>query len=229
MATSPAPKKTTPAATAARKSNTGAMERILLRNDFYRDNFRVLAPSNLALAIALMVSLGMNVFLAQRKLEPAYFSVDAVGRITPLIALSETYVTEPFLVNWTAEQVARAYSMDPVNYRRQVGELEGVFTTEGYDQYKSSLMESGVIDLMTKNLLVSSAVVQGVPLIVDKGLVYGSTYFWKLEVPVLVQYSSATKSSPDERRIVTITVVRRSTLENPLGIGINQFVARSAR
>jgi len=206
-------------------AHNGGLNTVLLRNEFYRDKFRMLATTLPLLIITLLISIALNVFLANRKVEKYYFTVDTAGRIIPIRAMNEPYVTEPFLVSWVSEKVASAYSMDPQNYRRQAEALQPNFTDDGYAQYVHSLQDSGTIAFMTKNLLVSTAIAQGTPVVIDRGIDKSSgIYFWKVQVPMLVQYRSALKSA-DTRRMVTITVVRRETLENPLGIGINQFIA----
>jgi intracellular multiplication protein IcmL len=203
--------------------NNGAIETVKLRNEFYRDNFRTLALAAPVLAFALVLSIVLNVFLATREPSQRYFTVDGAGRVIPVRALTEPYVTDTFLTNWVSENVTRAFSMDPLNYRRQAAEMEPNFTEEGYAAYIDSLKESGVIEFMTKNLLISSAVAQGAPVIVEKGVANG-LFFWKLQMPILVQYRSAQKGT-EKRRMVNVTVVRRQTLENPLGISISQMVA----
>jgi intracellular multiplication protein IcmL len=220
MAQPNAPKQPAPA---ARMRSSGALERVVLRNEFYRDKFRMMVTSVPILAAATLASIILNFVQANRPPERFFFTVDTAGRVIPIRALTEPYVTDAFLLNWTSEQVSRAYSMDPQNFRRQAADLASSFTTEGYEQYVKSLQDSGTIDLMQKNLLVSSGVAQGAPVVIDRGIANG-LYFWKLQVPMLVSYRSAVKGT-EKKRVVTVTVVRRMTLENPLGIGINQFVA----
>lgn len=210
----------------ATRRNTGALESVHLRNEFYRDKFRALATAMPILVGALLLSLGLNFALATRKPVNHYFAVDGAGRIVPIRALSEPYVTDAYLASWVSEKVSRAYSMDPQNYRRQVADLEPFFTPDGHQQYVTSLQSSGTIDVMTKNLLVLSGVPTGAPVVVGRGVADG-VHFWKLQVPMLVEYRSSTKSA-QKKRMVEITVVRRQTIESAEGIGISQFVASDA-
>jgi intracellular multiplication protein IcmL len=212
-----------PGAPAARPQNTGGLERVMLRNSFYRDHYRLVVSMLPMLLVALIVSLAVNVMLVNRPVQTRYFTVDTSGRVTKIVALSEAFVTEPFLTSWTTERITRAYSMDPQNFRREVGDLEPDFTAEGFLQFKQSLQDSGTLDMLQKNLMISSAVPQGAPVIVDRGTTAG-VYYWKLQIPVLVQYRSSSKSG-DQKMLVSVIVVRRQTLENPLGIGISQIVA----
>ena len=211
-------------ARAQARPRTGALETIKLRNEFYRDKFRMMATATPLLVFALLVSIALNVMLVNRKPVNHYFTVDLAGRVIPVRALSEPYVTDAMLLNWVTEKVAKAYQMDPQNYRAQVGELEPFFTTEGYQQYIESLKSSGTIDLITKNLLVSSAVPMKTPVVVERNTTAEGVYYWRIQIPMLVDYRSSTKSA-QKKRLVEVVVVRRQTLESPQGIGISQFVA----
>lgn len=203
--------------------STGALERVGLRNEFYRDKFRMMATSFVIVVVALLSSVLLNGYLATRKPMERYFAIDPAGRITEIVALIEPYVTDAYLGTWVTERVSRAYSLDPQNYVRQVGDLEPAFTPEGHEQYIKSLVSSGTIDLMKKNMLIMSGVPTGAPIVVSRGSANG-IFFWKVEIPMLVEYRSSTKSA-QKRRVVSVTVVRRQTLESPDGIGISQFVA----
>lgn len=211
---------------AGKRPTTGALEAVGLRNEFYRDKFRAMATSMPLLVIALLVSLALNVVLATRKPVDRYFAVDGAGRIVPIRSLTEPYVTDAYLSTWVTEKVTSAYSMDPQNYRRQVAALEPYFTPEGYEEFVNSLKSSGTIDQMLQHLLVSTGVPAGAPVVVGRGEANG-VFFWKVQLPVLVEYRSSTKSA-QKRRIVEVTVVRRQTIESPDGIGIAQFVATDA-
>jgi intracellular multiplication protein IcmL len=211
------------AAPAPRSKPTGGLEQVTLRNEFYRDKFRMMASSLPVLLVALTISVSLNVVLATRKPVERYFTVDPAGRLTKIVALAEPYVTDAFVASWVSDKVSRAYSIDPQNYRREVSDLEPFFTQDGHQQYINSLQSSGTIDLITKKLLVMTAVPTGAPVVVGHGVADG-VFFWKVQVPMLVSYRSSTQSA-QKNRIVEVTVVRRQTMESPEGIGISQFVA----
>lgn len=219
-------KQTKPAAAAPARLTGGGLEQVVTRNEFYRDKFRMMASSLPVLVVALLVSIALNVMLATRSPEPRYFSVDPAGRVIEIKALTEPYVTDAYLAAWVSEKVSRAYSIDPQNYRRQVGDLEPFFTPEGHQAYITSLQSSGTIEMMTKNLLILTGVPTGAPIVVARGEASG-VYFWRVQIPMLVEYRSSTKAS-SKRRIVEVTIVRRQTIESPEGIGISQFVASDA-
>lgn len=211
-----------------RPKSTGAGEKVHLRFEFYRDMFRHLATSMPILGIALLISVSLNVILATRKPVERYFTVDAAGRIIKVPALTEPYVTDSYISSWVSEKVSRAYSMDPDNYKREVSDLAPWFTPDGFDQYKGSLVSAGIIDFMTRNLLISSGVPTNAAVVVHRDIDKATgTFYWKVQVPMLVTYRSSNKIAT-KKRVVEVTVVRRLTIECPDGIGISQFVASDA-
>lgn len=199
------------------------LESVMLRNEFYRDKFRAMAVATPLLVVALLISIALNVVLATRKAERDYFAVDQAGRITPIVALSEPYVTPSFLLNWVSETITRAYSFDAQNMQRQIGDLQPLFTPEGYDQYVQALSTAGILDLVKKNLLIVSATPLGTPVVNRTGNLNGAM-LWEVRMPVLVQYRSATQLA-ERRLMVDLVVMRRQTLESPSGIGVSRFAA----
>lgn len=205
--------------------NTGALERVSLRNDFYRDRFRMLVTAVPVLAVALLVSMGLNAVQFSQKPKNHYFAIDADGRLIPIKSLSEPYVTEGRLLTWVSETVTRAYRMDAQNYKAQVMEMSDDFTPEGFAEYTESLQSSGTIEFLTKNLLISSATPTGAPLIVERNLTQSGAYYWRIQIPMLVEYKSGLKAA-SKKRIVEVIVVRRHTVESKQGIGISKFFAK---
>jgi intracellular multiplication protein IcmL len=211
----------------SRPTTSGVLETIRLRNTWYRDMFRMQAPALLIVSIALLISLTLNVVLAMKKPVERYFTVDGAGRVIPIRSLTEPYVTPAFLTTWVSESVIRAHALDPQNYRTQVADLRGRFTPTGYEQFVESLKSSGTIDFMTKRLMVQSAALRASPVITEQGLDQATgTFFWRIQVPVVVDFRSATASVAPRQRVVEVLVVRRQTLDAPEGVGIAQFVSR---
>jgi intracellular multiplication protein IcmL len=70
--------------------------------------------------------------------------------------------------------------------------------------------------------LVVSAVATGAPVILQQGLLFG-TYTWRVQLPVLVTYQSASEFS-QQTVTITMLITRVSTLTTPKGIGIAQFI-----
>lgn len=199
---------------------------VQLRNRFYVDGYRATQAVMVLLGVALVGSVWLNFRQASRPAPPpAYFSVDGFGRITPVVPLSDPLLNTSQLANWVSESLAQAYTLDAKNYAAQVEGNRTKFTSDGFEQYKSALIESGTIDLIKRKILIASATVTSAPIIVDTMRAPDGTLFWKMQAPMLVTYTSA-KEQLTENLMVNLVVTRVPTTERPSGVAINQFVSR---
>jgi hypothetical protein len=91
-------------------------------------------------------------------------------------------------------------------------------------RYLSEFQNTGTLELIEKKNMVLNGVVTEPPVITGDGTIFGSLY-WDVQVPYRVHYlAQGYDQSVDY--IAKIKIVRVSTLENPKGIAIAQFVAQ---
>ncbi|HRE30926.1 MAG TPA: DotI/IcmL/TraM family protein, partial [Candidatus Berkiella sp.] len=86
---SPTPPATTPTAAAAKTKYTGALELVVLRNNFYRDNYRRLMLVCLGLICLTGGLIYWGLYERTHKPLPQYFATTYDGKLIPLIPLSE--------------------------------------------------------------------------------------------------------------------------------------------
>ncbi|HYF98137.1 MAG TPA: type IVB secretion system apparatus protein IcmL/DotI [Coxiellaceae bacterium] len=193
----------------------------LRRNEFYRDSYRRIL--NLLLIFSF-ISVGLVAVLGVLELtepQPKYYATLSNGRIVPMQALSEPTVTSNYIMQWASLAVRAAYNLDFVNYQTQLNSAAPYFTTDGWNAFMNALNGTGVISSLQTNKLIMSAVVSDAPIVLDKSIINGH-YTWHVQVPLLVTYSSASQNRK-QNLVVTLTIVRVSTLNTAQGIQINNF------
>lgn len=200
-----------------------ALETIQLRNVFYRDNFR-------RSVVALIISLALNVVLAlavsylyTSRPEPRYFATSPDGRITTLQPLAQPVYSQSTIMTFATNAAVAAFSYDFVNYRSQLENLSTYFTADGWSSFTSSVKSSLNLETVITKKLVSTAVATGAPVLIKKGVLNGR-YVWKVQLPVLVTYQSASTAIRSSY-VITMMVSRVDVLRDPKGISITQFVA----
>lgn len=196
---------------------------VALRMDFYRDGFRWMLVSYPVLVIALLASILLNAYMLKHQPEPRYFVTDPAGRIAPVAPLNIPYISPQSLLNWVSEAATGAYTFDAENYRKQLQEMSKHFTAQGHEDYLASMKPT--VEFVIKGTMIASAVPTGAPVIVGEGETPQGVYAWKIRMPIQAEYRSA-KERAKKALMLTIVVVRRSTIENPFGIGISQLIAR---
>ena len=88
------------------------------------------------------------------------------------------------------------------------------------------MQESNNLDAVKAKKLIVSAVATRAPIILQKGIL-NSRYSWRVQMPILVTYQSASEFS-QQNNVVTMLITRVPTLNSPRGIGIAQFVVGPA-
>lgn len=203
-----------------------ALTLVALRNKFYKDGQRHVI---LALFLSILVSLILGfllIYIIKNPPAPKYFATSINGRITPLFALNEPNQSDSAVLQWANQAAIAAFTYNFVNWRSELQASSGFFTGEGWTQFQKALEQSNNLDAVRAKKLVVSAVATRAPVILQKGLLQG-VYSWRVQMPLLVTYQSASEFT-QQNNVVTLLIMRVSTLNYPRGIGIAQFVVGPA-
>jgi intracellular multiplication protein IcmL len=203
-----------------------ALTTVALRNNFYRDGQRKMMIVLLISIAANFVLASMLVYILMHPPAPKYFATSINGRITPLFPLNEPNQSDSAVLQWANQAAIAAFTYNFVNYRSELQASSGFFTSEGWDQFLTALQQSNNLDAVKAKKLIVSAVATRAPIILQKGLLNG-TYAWRVQMPILVTYQSASEFS-QQNDVVTMLITRVSTLNSPRGIGISQFIVGPA-
>ncbi len=204
------------------QNSSGALELIMLRNAFYRDNYKR-ALMALFLVFILNCTLAAAIFYkVTHPVQPQYFPTTADGRIITWHSLKDPVVTDDYVEQWAANAIRKAFSLDYLHYKQQLQNASDNFTADGWKYFIQSLKSSNNLKTLTSLKMVSSAKITGAPQIVQKEVVDGR-FAWKIQVPVLVTYTNANKTIPLPLD-VTLIVLRVPVKDNPNRIAINNFL-----
>ena len=199
-----------------------SIELIRLRNNFYRDNYRRIMKLLLILTATLVVMIAIIFYLLAHRPQPKYFATTQAGRVLELIPLSTPMLSSTALLNWASELATATFTYNYLNYRQQIGALQPNFGANTWKDFLTELRNNGNVDAMVKRKLLVTAVPSGSPVILSQGNLNGR-YTWKVQVPILAKYVSA-NDSYQTQYLVTMTIVRVSTLENQNGVAVSQYV-----
>lgn len=200
---------------------------VALRNEYYRENFH---RTVLILFLSVLVNLGLAGFLfyvITHPPKPVYFPTSINGRITPLTPLSDPYKTDAEILQWATQAAIATYSYNFVNYRKEIQAASEFFTPSGWTKFVNALKSSNNLDAVKRKRMIVSAVATKAPIITSRGRYsggkYAGRYAWVIKLPLLVTYQGAKEFSQREN-MVTMTIVRISTLNSPSGVGIENVV-----
>ncbi len=216
------PKKA--AVTRPDSSDTSGLGRVMVRNEFYRDGYRMALRVAVIQCFVIFGLIGAMFFVIYvHQPENRYFATTEDGRLIPMVPLTEPNLSTPALLSWVAQSASETMSFSFSNYRRNLQESSRHFTRAGWDSFSKALQQSRIIESIEANTQEVSAVPRGAPVLKSEGVVAGQ-YQWVVQVPMILSYVSGSKTRTD-KWIVTIVVVRVPRLESPNGVGIAQWIA----
>ena len=214
----------TPAQNEPATEDVSGLGKVVIRNEFYRDGYRSLLRLSLVQGIVMLGLLGAMYFIIQvNQPENRYFATTEDGRLVPMVPLNEPNLSTPALMSWVAQASTEVMTFGFNDYRRRLQEASKSFTRRGWESFTGALERSRIIEMVEANQQVLTAAPQGAPIVVSEGLV-ADRYQWQIQLPLLLTYQSGAKTRTD-KLLVTIVIVRVPRLENPNGIGIEQWVA----
>lgn len=212
------------AARAAMAPEGGALGRVVVRNEFYRDGYRTLLRVAFLEGIAIIGLIAVIVVIVNAyQPENRYFATTEDGRVVPMVSLSEPNLSRPAVLSWTAQAATETLTFGFHDYRRRLQESSRHFTREGWGSFVKALQDSGMIESVEQNRQVLTATPRAAPTILSEGVLNG-IYQWQVELPMMVTYQYG-QQQRNMSMNVRLIVVRVPKLESPNGLGIEQWVA----
>jgi intracellular multiplication protein IcmL len=109
------------------------------------------------------------------------------------------------------------------DYQRRLQYSSRHFTRHGWETFATALQKSRIIESMQAQQQVASAEPRSAPVLIQEG-VFNGKYRWVVDLPLSVKYSSGAEMRTDEMS-VRLVIDRVPSLENPSGVGIEQWIA----
>lgn len=199
---------------------------VKIQQRYPKDGLSIMA---LGLLLSVLMVTILSLFLAYvvtHPPEPQYFATSINGRMTPIVPLKEPNQSDSAVLQWANQAAIVSYTYNFVNYREELQAASVFYTAEGWRQFMNALEQSNNLNVLRSKKLVVSAVATRAPIILEKGVLNGR-YSWRVQMPVLVTYQSASEFS-QQNIVVTMLITRISTIESPRGIGISQMIIGAA-
>jgi intracellular multiplication protein IcmL len=200
-----------------------AIATVLSRNAFYRDGYRLLLRISViqGIVIALLIA-GLVSLILSIQTREVYFATTSDGRIINIVPLNEPYRSKAEVVDWALTTAQNVMRIDYADYRARLQQSSSDFTPTGWDSFSKALKDSNIIEAITARKLVVRLEVASAPEIKSAGPKNG-VYTWYLQFPITIKFDG-NEPPPAINTTLLLQIVRVSTLQNPDGISIEQWV-----
>lgn len=200
-----------------------AISTVLNRNAFYRDGYRlmlrisVIQLSVIVLLIATIIGLVLTM-----QTKHIYFATTSDGRIIPIVPVTDPYLSDAEVTTWAAETARHVMNFSYTDYRDRLQQASYNFTPTGWDSFNKALKDSSMLDAVKDRKLVVTLEVRGAPTQMRSGVRNG-IYTWDVSFPVTIKMDGPESPQPMAVNLI-LRIVRVSTLQNPQGISIEQWI-----
>ncbi len=201
-----------------------AIDTVLSRNAFYRDGYRLLLRISIiqGLVIVMMV-VAILAMLFSMETRYVYFATTADGRIINLVPLNEPFRERAEVTAWAAGKSQEVMRFGYNDFRQSLQRSSTNFTPHGWESFTKAMKDARILEAIEARKLTVSLEIEGAPEIKNQGLRDG-VYSWLLHFPAIIKFDGADAPSAMNVNLILL-VVRVSTLQNPDGISIEQWIA----
>jgi intracellular multiplication protein IcmL len=192
----------------------------VIRNAFYKDNFR-------RLFLIFIVSLILNIIMLFALLEGSfhqpraiYFTAANDGKLVYAQPLNKPVLKNPEVLAWVNQTMPRLFSVDFLNYRRELLQTRQYFTQYGWTQFLKAIVPT--LKIIKKQKYTVQAKPSDVPFIMTQGVVNG-IYTWQIQVPLVLTYALGAQ---EKQKDITWTIIVQRMHKNKANqeLGIAQIV-----
>jgi len=200
-----------------------AIATVLNRNAFCRDGYRLLLRLSIIQSIVIVVlAAGLIALLLSIENKHIYFATTSDGRIINIVPLDEPYKTNAEVIAWAAGTSQKVMTFGYHDYRARLQEVSSEFTTVDWDSFLKALKEANIIEAMDAHKLVVTMDIDAAPEI-KQAFVKDGIYTWYLQFPITIKFNGDQPPSAIHT-VLLLQIVRVSTLQNPDGISIEQWI-----
>jgi intracellular multiplication protein IcmL len=203
-----------------------AINTVLNRNNFYRDGYRLLLRICLIEAFVILILVGSLVAMVLSiRTDHVFFATTADGRIIEIVPLNQPYIGRGPLIAWAAGTTRRVMEFGYHDYRQRLQDVATNFTPNGWQSFTKALQEARILEAVEKRQLVVTTTIDAAPEIIKEGEVNG-IYTWIIRMPIIVNFEGAEAPTPISSTLY-LQINRISTLQNPMGVGIEQWIQKA--
>ena len=201
---------------------TPTLSVVLLRNAYRQRRHYFLVRTMMVLAVLAFMSCMGTYLLLTRNVETRYLLTTTSGRLVKLASLSAPIHDDHFVTDWAVSSVVDIYTLDFLNSHQQFQRARQLMSKSGFENFMQALKDSGNWRAIQANKFSLNLTPTGRPAMIKKGVFHGR-FAWKVQVPVLLTYSSPERSASDVYQ-ATIVVMRAPQYLSPSGLAVTQII-----
>jgi intracellular multiplication protein IcmL len=203
-----------------------AVSTVLSRNAFYKDGYRLLLRISVIQGIVIvLLTASIIAMLLSMEARYIYFATTSDGRIINVVPLNEPYRSKADVIAWAAGTAQNVMRFGYFDYRQRLQQSASNFTPSGWESFTKAMREARILEAVEARKLVVTMDIDAAPEI-KNSFVHDGIYTWYLRFPIVIKFDGTDAPAAIHANLI-LQVVRVSTLQNPDGISIEQWIANT--
>lgn len=192
-----------------------------LRDDFYRDSFGKIIFVIASFVFAILLLIGLSIYLHLTIPPPHTFAVSNEFRIQAEVPLNQPYRTVPDMLQWVSDSLRSVFVFDFIHYNDQLKNAAVYFTPDGYKVFLDQVNNYASSNTVVNNRTFVNGNPSGAPFLLNQGVLSGR-YAWWVQIPFNLNFAGNRFYS--QQLNMQVLVVRVSTLDNLNGLAIDNLI-----
>jgi intracellular multiplication protein IcmL len=206
----------------------GADQVVKLRLEFFKEGSKKLKIAIYISLFCLILSSFAAYLSVSKEGERYYFAADEVGQYIELIPLKSPNHKPSVVSQWLSDALIDTFDFNYINMKQVLNEKSMKwFTDSGRSSLITSISETGSFSVITKEKLIVQLSLIRAPVLVRQGINGSGRYEWLLQIEGKFTYTNESAVYTNDV-LFTVSVTRRSMLEDVKGLGINKIIVEFA-
>lgn len=159
--------------------------------------------------------------------QDSYYAISALTNGAELkrqmTGLENPNMSREAVLRWAAASATEIMTFGFDDIDERLGHARRLFTNDGWESFQTALRRTGLPKSMIENQQLLSAIPASTPTMVMEGMLQGA-YTWVVDVRSILTLRAADKKT-NANLSVRLIIVKMPTKENPMGIGIQTWIA----
>ncbi len=149
-----------------------------------------------------------------------YYAVDPAGQMESVVGLTAPNMTNRAILSWSINRVTEILTIGFGDFELKLNKQRLNFVPEGWKSFVHQFLEQDIGETFKHNQLVLTTVPSNVPVIIEQGQNKEGVYEWRVQMPVVMTYTTNNNQTQHQHSVITLTVVRVPLDQNPDGVAI---------
>lgn len=156
-----------------------------------------------------------------------YYARNPKSEVMQLVPLNVPNLTNRAILSWSTNSVTEIMTLGFGDFEAKLAEQKSRFTPEGWDAFRLAFEKQKIGEAFKESQLVLTTVPSNTPVIVAQGVNEKRIYEWRVQMPVIMTYTTNNNVKRPEKAIIELKIVRVSPEKNPYGIGIDAWFIKN--